>query len=147
MGVGLPAGPRFHSAPRMLSAGRPEVTREIATPSDKREPSSRPQRPLGTQAPRKFGTNQTWGIENGPNWTMHMMWDEDTRGPCMRKQGVLATSWLRILAYNLTATVRAHLPKKDRLPASWSDAMDQVFASLLWFRGAQGAEEPTAAIA
>jgi hypothetical protein len=88
-----------------------------------------------------------WGIENGPNWTMDMMWDEDTRGPCMREQGVLAMSWLRILAYNLTATVRAHLPKKDRLPASWSDAMDHVFASLLWFRGAQDAEASTAAIA
>jgi len=88
-----------------------------------------------------------WGIENGPNWTMDMMWDEDTRGPCLREQGVLATSWLRILAYNLTSTVRAHLPKKDRLPASWSDAKDHVFASLLWLRGAPDAETFVAAIA
>lgn len=88
-----------------------------------------------------------WGIENGPNWAMDMMWDEDTRGPCMRDQGVLAVSWLRILAYNLTATVRAHLPKKDRRPASWSDAMDHLFASLLWFRGDQDEEVSLAAIA
>jgi len=88
-----------------------------------------------------------WGIENGPNWAMDMMWGEDTRGPCMQAQGVLAMSWLRILAYNITATVRAHLPKKDRLPASWSDAMDNLFASLLWWRGAQDEEGSCAAIA
>lgn len=87
-----------------------------------------------------------WGIENGPNWSMDMMWEEDTRGPCMREQGVLAMSWPRILAYNITATGRAHLPKKDQLPASWSDAMDHVFASLLWFGGI-GVEAPATALA
>lgn len=109
---------------------------------------------LSSSAPESLSDERTlqlvrlhWGIENGPNWSMDMMWDEDTRGPCLRKQGVLAMSWLRILAYNLTSIARAHLPRKDRLPASWSDAMDHVFASLLWLRGANDAEASIAAIA
>jgi len=66
-----------------------------------------------------------WGIENGHNWTMDVMLQEDDRQPCQAtKDSIEVTTWLRLLGYNLLAVWRARAPRKDCLPLSWSRAME-----------------------
>jgi predicted transposase YbfD/YdcC len=48
-----------------------------------------------------------WGIENGPNWTCDVMFNEDTHFPCRQGQGPDLLSWLQVLAYNVVAMVRS----------------------------------------
>ncbi len=72
-----------------------------------------------------------WGIENNCNWTADMIFDEDSGSPCKAGNGVVVLSWLRLLAYNLVAGVRVHLPLKDRKPQRWERARDVVHHALL----------------
>jgi hypothetical protein len=72
-----------------------------------------------------------WGIENGSNWTMDMILKEDTRLPCAKGFGVVVMSWLRILAYNLMAVFRAHLPRRDRRLVPWRATQRRMFIALI----------------
>jgi predicted transposase YbfD/YdcC len=47
-----------------------------------------------------------WGIENNCNWTMDVVWDEDTKVWCGRGAAIQALSLLRLMAYNLVALWR-----------------------------------------
>ncbi|WP_160174365.1 ISAs1 family transposase [Archangium violaceum] len=72
-----------------------------------------------------------WGIENGPNWTADMVLEEDTASPSLRGKAPLVLSWLRLLAYNLLALVRTHLPARDGRPASFARTMEVLYQGLL----------------
>jgi len=47
-----------------------------------------------------------WGIENNCNWTMDVVWDEDTKVWCGRGAAIQALGLLRLMAYNLAALWR-----------------------------------------
>jgi hypothetical protein len=72
-----------------------------------------------------------WGIENGPNWTADVVLEEDTASPCLRGKAPLVLSWLRLLAYNLLALLRTHLPARDNRPASFARTMEVLYQGLL----------------
>ncbi|HYO54353.1 hypothetical protein [Archangium sp.] len=72
-----------------------------------------------------------WGIENGPNWTADVVLEEDTASPCLRGKAPFVLSWLRLLAYNLLALLRAHLPVRDGMPASFERTMEVLYQGLL----------------
>jgi hypothetical protein len=73
-----------------------------------------------------------WQIENGPNWTCDMALDEDLGSPCLQGVGPVLVSWLRILAYNLMAVFRAHLPKQDKKYTPWWRIKELVYQMLLF---------------
>jgi hypothetical protein len=61
-----------------------------------------------------------WGIENGPNWTMDLQLGEDAGVPCETGNGIVITSWLRLLAYNALSIWRSKLqPVRDEIVACW----------------------------
>jgi hypothetical protein len=72
-----------------------------------------------------------WGIENGPNWTADVVLEEDTASASLRGQAPVVLSWLRLLAYNLLALVRTHLPLKDGRPASYARTQEVLYQGLL----------------
>jgi predicted transposase YbfD/YdcC len=72
-----------------------------------------------------------WKIENGANWTADMILEEDNRRPCNKGFGPNNVSWLLVLAYNLIAAFRAHLPKKDRLLQRWERVREVFYQALL----------------
>jgi predicted transposase YbfD/YdcC len=72
-----------------------------------------------------------WGIENGANWTADMIFEEDTRSPCYQGYGPIVVSWLLLLAYNIVAVFRAHLPLKDRRPERWERARELIYQAFL----------------
>lgn len=76
-------------------------------------------------------TRLHWKIENGANWTADMILEEDSRRPCNQGFGPNVVSWLLVLAYNLIAVFRAHLPKKDRLPQSWERVRELFYQAAL----------------
>lgn len=68
-----------------------------------------------------------WGIENGHNWTMDTLLEEDNRQPCqVSKDAIEVVCWLRVLGYNILARWRARAPKKDGLPLPWLRAMERL---------------------
>ena len=68
-----------------------------------------------------------WGIENGHNWTMDCILDEDASQPCQQsRDSIEVVTWLRILALNILATWRARLPLKDGLPQPWRRVMQRL---------------------
>ena len=72
-----------------------------------------------------------WGIENGPNWTVDMVLEEDTASASLRGQAPVVLSWLRLLAYNLLTLVRTHLPPKDGRPVSFARTQEVLYQGLL----------------
>lgn len=72
-----------------------------------------------------------WGIENGPNWTADVVLEEDSASPSLRGNAPLVLNWLRVLAYNVLALVRTHLPARDRRPASFARTMEVLYQGLL----------------
>lgn len=72
-----------------------------------------------------------WKIENGANWTADVILEEDSRRPCNKGFGPNVVSWLLVLAYNLIAVFRAHLPKKDRLPQRWERVREVFYQAVL----------------
>jgi len=75
-----------------------------------------------------------WGIENNCNWTVDMIFEEDSRRPCNLENGPIVITWLLLFAYNLVAIFRAHLPLKDRLPERWERARELIYQAFLSFR-------------
>ncbi len=72
-----------------------------------------------------------WGIENNCNWTADMIFDEDSSRPCNLENGPVVIPWLIILAYNIVAVFRAHLPRKDNLPERWERARELIYQAFL----------------
>lgn len=79
-----------------------------------------------------------WGIENGANWTADMHFGEDAGGPCMQGLGALALLWLRLIAYNALALVRADTPHHDGR-VSWKRTTQLLERALLRLGSATGA--------
>ena len=68
-----------------------------------------------------------WGIENNRHWTLDVIFEEDDRQPCqVSRRSVEVVCWLRALAYNLVATVRAGAKQKDRRPQPWRRTMQRL---------------------
>jgi predicted transposase YbfD/YdcC len=73
-----------------------------------------------------------WGIENGHNWTMDVIFGEDDSQPCQQgKDAIEVIAWLRILAYNLVAAWRARARPKDGQPMPWRRVMEKLRDSLV----------------
>lgn len=89
--------------------------------------------PSGQLSPEQMLTlvRRHWGIENGPNWTADVVLEEDTASPSLRGKAPLVLSWLRLLAYNVLALVRTHLPARDGRPASFARTMEVLYQGLL----------------
>lgn len=45
-------------------------------------------------------------IENNGNWTMDVVWDEDTKTWCGQGVGIQVLGWLRLMAYTLVSLLR-----------------------------------------
>ena len=68
-----------------------------------------------------------WGIENNRHWTLDAIFEEDDRQPCqISRRSVEVACWLRALAYNLVATMRAAAKQKDRRPQPWRRTMQRL---------------------
>jgi predicted transposase YbfD/YdcC len=71
-----------------------------------------------------------WGIENNCNWTMDVVWDEDTKVWCGRGAAIQALSLLRLMAYNLVALWRCRYLRRreaqQREKRSWQEFFDLV---------------------
>lgn len=73
-----------------------------------------------------------WGIENGHNWTMDVMLEEDDRQPCQAsRDSIEVVCWLRIIGYNLLSAWRSRGPTKDKQPMPWRRAMELLRDALL----------------
>jgi predicted transposase YbfD/YdcC len=77
-----------------------------------------------------------WGIENNCNWTMDVVWDEDTKVWCGRGAAIQALSLLRLMAYNLVALWRCRYLRRrearQQEKRSWQEFFDlvlQIFSS------------------
>jgi predicted transposase YbfD/YdcC len=71
-----------------------------------------------------------WAIENNANWTMDMVFREDTHSPVNRRTGRITVGWLTLLAYNIVAIMRANAPLKDRKPPPWERVRQTILAAL-----------------
>lgn len=78
-----------------------------------------------------------WGIENNCNWTMDVIWDEDTKVWCGQGLGIQILGLLRLMAYNLVSHLRCrYLRQRDQGAAAkrrwkeWCDAMLLVIAGI-----------------
>lgn len=89
--------------------------------------------PSGKLSPEQMLTlvRRHWGIENGPNWTADVVLEEDSASPSLRGKAPLVLSWLRVLAYNVLALVRTHLPARDKRPPSFQRTMEVLYQGLL----------------
>jgi predicted transposase YbfD/YdcC len=89
--------------------------------------------PSGQLSPERMLTlvRRHWGIENGPNWTADVVLEEDSASPSLRGNAPLVLSWLRLLAYNVLALVRTHLPTRDKRPPSFQRTMEVLYQGLL----------------
>jgi hypothetical protein len=89
--------------------------------------------PSGQLSPERMLTlvRRHWEIENGPNWTADVVLEEDTASPSRRGKAPLVLSWLRLLAYNVLALVRTHLPARDKRPASFARTREVLYQGLL----------------
>ena len=73
-----------------------------------------------------------WAIENNRHWTLDVAFLEDDHQPCQTSMAAIeVTCWLRALAFNLVANLRARGPRKDRKPLSWRRTMDKLNQLLL----------------
>lgn len=77
-----------------------------------------------------------WGIENNCNWTMDVVWDEDTKVWCGRGAAIQALGLLRLMAYNLAALWRCrYLRRREerrQQKRNWQEFFDlmlQLFSS------------------
>jgi len=79
-----------------------------------------------------------WGIENGHNWTMDMMLQEDDVQPCQQSRDAIeVVGWLRLLAYNMLSAWRFRAPLKDRKPMPWKRVMERLRDALLTIGSAE----------
>lgn len=69
-----------------------------------------------------------WAIENNCNWTVDVVWDEDTKTWCGQGLGIQVLGLLRLMAYNLVSMLRCrYLRKRDETRAErrrWEEFSD-----------------------
>lgn len=69
-----------------------------------------------------------WAIENHCNWTMDVVWDEDTKTWCGQGVGIQVLGLLRLMAYNLVSLLRCrYLRRRDETRAErrrWEEFAD-----------------------
>ncbi len=75
-----------------------------------------------------------WGIENNCNWTLDVIWDEDTKVWCGQGLGIRVLGLLRLMAYNLVSLLRCrYLLKREERGAvkrRWKEWCDVIFLVL-----------------
>lgn len=78
-----------------------------------------------------------WGIENNCNWTMDVIWDEDSKVWCGQGLGIQVLGLLRLMAYNLVSHLRCtYLRKREERAAAkrrwkeWGDVLLLVIAGM-----------------
>ncbi len=102
------------------------VPGSVATVDERFFVTSLPPEDVGANAALRL-VRLHWGIENGHNWTMDCILDEDASQPCQQsRDSIEVVTWLRILALNILATWRARLPFKDGLPQPWRRVMQRL---------------------
>ena len=71
-----------------------------------------------------------WGIENNCNWTMDVIWDEDTKVWCGQGMAIQALGLMRLMAYNLVALWRCRYfrrrAEKQQEKRSWQEFFDLI---------------------
>lgn len=69
-----------------------------------------------------------WAIENNCNWTLDVVWDEDTKTWCGHGLGIQVLGLLRLMAYNLVSLLRCrYLRQRDETRAErrrWEEFSD-----------------------
>jgi hypothetical protein len=75
-----------------------------------------------------------WGIENNCNWTMDVIWDEDSKVWCGQNVAIRILGLLRLMAYNLVAHLRCRdrqqREEKAALSRRWQEWGDLLFLVL-----------------
>jgi predicted transposase YbfD/YdcC len=83
-----------------------------------------------------------WGSENNCNWTMDVIWEEDTKVWCGQGLGIRVLGLLRLMAYNLVAHLRCrYLRQRDHKAAAKRRWKEWCEALLLVLAGITGAEK------
>ena len=72
-----------------------------------------------------------WAIENHCNWTMDVIWDEDSKVWCGQGLGIQVLGLLRLMAYNLVSRLRCRYlqTREDAREAKrrWNEVCDVLF--------------------
>lgn len=72
-----------------------------------------------------------WAIENHGNWTMDVIWDEDSKVWCGQGVGIQVLGLLRLMAYNVVSLLRyRYLRTRDHTRAEkrrWQELCDGLF--------------------
>jgi Transposase DDE domain len=72
-----------------------------------------------------------WAIENHCNWTMDVIWDEDSKVWCGQGVGIQVLGLLRLMAYNVVSLLRSrYLRTRDHTRAEkrrWQELCDGLF--------------------
>src|SRR5262249_8696201 len=72
-----------------------------------------------------------WAIENHCNWTVDVIWDEDTKAWCGQGVGIQVLGLLRLMAYNLVSWLRCrYLRTREQTRAEkrrWQERCDVLF--------------------
>lgn len=75
-----------------------------------------------------------WGIENNCNWTMDVIWDEDTKVWCGRGVALQGLGLIRLMAYNLVALWRCRYLRRREASRpekrSWQEFFDLMLQLL-----------------
>jgi predicted transposase YbfD/YdcC len=72
-----------------------------------------------------------WMIENGANWTMDVVWDEDTKAWCTRNHAIEVLGLLRAMAYNLVSLLRSRYLRGGDRKRPWRWWCEQVLFQVL----------------
>lgn len=130
--VGVPADEKFPGATQLWGVRQTCTTDEgVVTTEDRVFITNTPWDEL---SPKRILTlvRLHWGIENNANWTADMVFAEDTQCSCRAGNGVLVLSWLRLLAYNVVAVFRAHLPRRDGRTEAWERSRELIYQAWLY---------------
>lgn len=72
-----------------------------------------------------------WAIENHCNWTVDVIWDEDSKAWCGQGVGIQVLGLLRLMAYNLVSRMRCrYLHQRDQSRAAkrrWQECCEMLF--------------------
>jgi hypothetical protein len=83
-----------------------------------------------------------WGIENNCNWTMDVIWEEDTKVWCGQGLGIRVLGLLRLMAYHLVSHLRCrYLRQRDERAAAKRRWKEWCEALLLVLAGITGVEK------
>jgi len=88
---------------------------------------------LGRLKPEQivYAVRAHWAIENNCNWTMDVIWDEDTKVWCGQGVGIQVLGLLRVMAYNLVSHLRCRYlcrrAEGAQRKRSWRELLDLSF--------------------